>query len=115
MSMPLVSLGEALRSAEVFTDGDWVESKDQDGDGEVRLVQLADVGDGVFVEKSSRHLTSAKATELRCTLLAAGDILIARMPDPLGRACIFPGSPGPSVTVVDVCIVRPQLNEHDPR
>jgi type I restriction enzyme S subunit len=28
------------------------------------------------------------------------------MPDPLGRACVFPGSPRPCVTVVDVCIVR---------
>jgi type I restriction enzyme S subunit len=29
------------------------------------------------------------------------------MPDPLGRACIFPGDRMPCVTVVDVCIVRP--------
>ena len=35
-----------------------------------------------------------------------GDVLIARMPDPLGRACIFPGDPKKSVTVVDVAIVR---------
>jgi type I restriction enzyme S subunit len=115
MSSSLVNLGDALRSARVFTDGDWVESKDQDVDGDVRLVQLADVGDGVFIDKSSRHLTSEKATELRCTFLDQGDILIARMPDPLGRACIFPGSAGPSVTVVDVCIVRPNPDEHDPR
>jgi type I restriction enzyme, S subunit len=36
------------------------------------------------------------------------------MPDPLGRACIFPGDPKPSVTVVDVCIIRPD-GEHDAR
>lgn len=29
-----------------FADGDWVETKDQDPDGEIRLLQLADVGDG---------------------------------------------------------------------
>ena len=28
-----------------ITDGDWVESKDQDPKGEVRLIQLADIGD----------------------------------------------------------------------
>ena len=28
------------------------------------------------------------------------------MPDPLGRACIFPGDDKDSVTVVDVCIIR---------
>lgn len=91
----------------VFVDGDWVESKDQDPEGDVRLIQLADVGDGVFVDKSARFLTSSKARELKCTFLEPGDILIARMPDPLGRACIFRGVDQPCVTVVDVCIVRP--------
>lgn len=95
-----------LLSDGLFVDGDWVESKDQDPDGDVRLIQLADVGDGVFRDRSSRFLTSAKAKELRCTLLEPGDILVARMPEPLGRACIFPGVGKPAVTVVDVCIIR---------
>lgn len=90
----------------VFVDGDWVESKDQDQNGDVRLVQLADIGDGWFVDKSNRSLTQTKARELGCTFLAQGDVLIARMPDPLGRACIFPGGERQAVTVVDVCIVR---------
>ncbi len=96
-----------LLSGGVFTDGDWVESKDQDPAGDVRLVQLADVGDGVYRDRSARFLTSAKARELNCTFLERGDVLIARMPDPLGRACIFPGDSKRSVTVVDVCIARP--------
>ncbi|MDD4886767.1 MAG: restriction endonuclease subunit S [Thiomonas sp.] len=90
----------------VFVDGDWVESKDQDPHGEVRLVQLADIGDGRFLNKSNRYLTQVKATELGCTFLEKGDVLIARMPDPLGRACIFPGDKKRAVTVVDVCVVR---------
>lgn len=90
----------------VFLDGDWVETKDQDPQGDVRLIQLADVGDGIYRNKSARFLTSAKARELNCTFLERGDLLIARMPDPLGRACIFPGDAKPSITVVDVCIVR---------
>jgi type I restriction enzyme, S subunit len=90
-----------------FCDGDWVESKDQDPAGDVRLIQLADVGDSEYTSKSARFLTSAKARELRCTFLQPGDVLVARMPDPLGRACIFPGDPKPAITVVDVCIVRP--------
>ena len=35
----------------VFTDGDWIESKDQDPNGDVRLVQLADMGVGMFLDK----------------------------------------------------------------
>ncbi len=46
------------------------------------------------------------AARLNCTFLELGDILIARMPDPLGRACIFPGDPKASVTVVDVAVLR---------
>ena len=99
----------------LFADGDWVESKDQDPNGEVRLVQLADIGTGEFIDKSNRYMTREKAKELRCTFLEAGDILIARMPDPIGRACIFPGSKMPCVTVVDVCIVRPLPDEVNSR
>lgn len=102
-----VEIQDLISDDGVFVDGDWVESKDQDPDGEVRLIQLADIGKGVFLDKSSRFLTSAKAEELRCTFLKKGDVLVARMPDPLGRACIFPlEGENRFVTVVDVCIIR---------
>ncbi|MBQ0863062.1 restriction endonuclease subunit S [Streptomyces sp. RK75] len=103
----LATIGDLIESSGVFTDGDWVESKDQDPTGEVRLIQLADVGDGRFRDRSNRHLTREKARDLGCTFLASNDILVARMPDPLGRACLYPGSSHPAVTVVDVCVVRP--------
>lgn len=89
-----------------ISDGDWVESKDQDSSGSIRLTQLADIGDGWFRDRSRRFLRPDQAARLRCTFLVPGDVLIARMPDPLGRACVFPGLPQPAVTVVDVCIVR---------
>ena len=104
---PSPSLLTLLETAEVFVDGDWVESKDQDPDGDVRLIQLADVGDGIYLDKSSRFLTSDTTRRLRCTPLQVGDILVARMPDPLGRACLFPGDARKAVTVVDICIIRP--------
>jgi len=97
----------------LFTDGDWVESKDQDPNGDVRLIQLADVGVSEFRDRSSRFLTSDKAKELRCSFLKPGDILFARMPDPIGRACLFPGDIKQSVTVVDVAIIRPQSENVD--
>jgi type I restriction enzyme S subunit len=50
------TLLDALSSAKVFVDGDWVESKDQDAEGDVRLIQLADVGDGYYVNKSNSFL-----------------------------------------------------------
>ncbi len=101
------TLDEVISEDGVFKDGDWVESKDQDPNGEVRLIQLADIGDGVFLNKSNRYLTKIKATELNCTFLKEGDLIIARMPHPLGRATIFPLKGHEKyVTVVDVAIIR---------
>lgn len=87
-------------------DGDWIESKDQDPHGDVRIVQLADVGQGTFKNRSQRNLTSEKAADLGCYFLKQNDVLIARLPDPLGRACVFPGDIKRSVTVVDIAVCR---------
>jgi type I restriction enzyme S subunit len=106
-----IKLEEVSGDVGIFVDGDWVESKDQDPKGNTRLTQLADIGVGEFLDRSSRFLTSEKAKELKCTFLKEGDILVARMPDPIGRACIFPGDKHPCVTVVDVCIIRPNPRE----
>jgi len=97
-------------NSSLFTDGDWVESKDQDPNGEIRLIQLADVGVNKFKDKSNRYLTKSKASELNCTYLKKGDLLISRLPDPLGRTCMFPlEGEKKYVTVVDVSILR--INE----
>ena len=111
----LISIADVLFDADVFTDGDWVETKDQDPGGDVRLTQLADVGDGKWINKSARFLTSERAKQLKCTYLRSGDLLVARMPDPLGRCCVFPGDSMPCVTVVDVCVIRPNQNRVDNR
>ncbi len=100
------SLSSLISIQGLISDGDWVESKDQDPSGLVRLIQLADIGDGDFRDKSDRYMTHDKANALNCTYLKQGDVLIARMPDPLGRACIFPGVNQDAVTVVDVCLIR---------
>ena len=88
-------------------DGDWVESKDQDPSGKIRLIQLADIGDGCFIDKSSRFMNLETAKRLNCTFLNKDDILIARMPDPIGRCCLFPFDESEKyVTVVDVAVLR---------
>jgi type I restriction enzyme, S subunit len=91
----------------LFSDGDWIESKDQDSNGAIRLLQLADIGDGVFIDKSNRFINEEQFDRLSCTEVFEGDILVARMPDPLGRACIAPRLNQRCVTVVDVAILRP--------
>ena len=96
----------AIANGGLFVDGDWVESKDQDPTGTVRLTQLADVGEGEFRNRSDRWMRQDQADKVGVTYLAEGDLLIARMPDPLGRCCQVPKLDSPAVTVVDVAILR---------
>lgn len=97
-----------------LTDGDWIETKDQAEDGNVRLIQLADVGVGAFLDKSRRFVTEQTEARLNCTRLAVDDVLIARLPNPIGRACLFPDIGQPAITAVDVAILRCDKNV-DPR
>lgn len=100
------SISQITSSNSLFADGDWVESKDQDPEGKNRLIQLADIGDGKFINKSNRYLNDEQFLRLRCTELLPNDVLVARMPDPLGRACIFPKLNQKAATVVDVAVIR---------
>ena len=74
--------------------------------GDVRLLQLADIGVGKFLNRSSRFLTSDKTVELKCTDIEKGDISLLGCLIPIGRECIFPGKSQRCITVVDVCIIR---------
>lgn len=89
-----------------FGDGDWIESKDQSEDG-IRLIQTGNVGDGVFKDKEekARYITEETFVRLNCTEVLPGDILISRLPDPIGRSCIIP-EVQKSITAVDCTIVR---------
>lgn len=112
---PVLTLAELTEPDGVLCDGDWVESKDQDPKGSNRLIQLADVGDGSFLDRSARFLNDEQFARLQCTELHPNDVLVSRMAHPLGRACVFPAQPLRCATVVDVAIVRPARRKADPR
>jgi type I restriction enzyme S subunit len=109
--MKEVSLPDVCDGDGLFIDGDWIESKDQDPLGQVRLIQMMDIAVGKFLDKSRRYVNIDTANRLKCTFLKPGDILISRMPDPIGRACIFPDIGQPAITAVDVCVVRPNIKK----
>ena len=106
---------ELASVCEVFTDGDWIESKDQSDSG-VRLIQTGNVGEGVFKDRSekARFVSSETFTRLRCTEIVPGDCLISRLPDPVGRACIVPDTGESMITAVDCTIVRFQKDTYLP-
>jgi len=105
-SRPLTASIANLATPGGFHDGDWVESKDQDPLGDIRLLQLADVGDGDFRDRSSRWINDEAFARLGCSWVLPGDVLVARMPDPIGRACVVPDDIGRAITVVDVAVLR---------
>jgi type I restriction enzyme S subunit len=87
-------------------DGDWIETKDQGGE-DYRLLQISNVGVGQFVETGNyRYITADTFSRLRCTELVPGDILVARMPTPIGRAWLVTPQLWRMITAVDVAIVR---------
>lgn len=92
---------------ETFIDGDWIESKDQSESG-IRLVQTGNVGIGEYLDKSdkARFISEETYKRLNCTEIKAGDILISRLPDPVGRGCIIPEGLGKAITAVDCTIIR---------
>lgn len=96
--------------SKVMLDGDWIESKDQSPSG-IRLIQTGNVGNGVFKDKPSTYKFISEKTfnDLNCTEIFSGDILISRLPEPVGKTCIIPDSPFRMITAVDCTIVR--LNE----
>lgn len=91
----------------VCSDGDWIESKDQSSDG-IRLVQTGNVGNGVYLDKTDRSKFVSEETfsRLRCTEIFPGDVLVSRLPDPIGRACIIPQTNQKMITAVDCTILR---------
>ena len=93
-------------------DGDWIESKDQSESG-IRLIQLADIGDGYFINKSKRFINEDTFKRLHCFEVFPNDILLARMPDPIGRSCVLPQLEERCITAVDVCIIRVDRTKHN--
>lgn len=92
---------------DIFTDGDWIEANDQSDTG-IRLIQTGNIGIAEYIDKPEHKKWISKETfdRLHCTAVLSGDILISRLPDPAGRACIIPELGMEMITAVDCTIVR---------
>lgn len=100
-------ISAAARSGgDSFTDGDWVELPYITDRG-VRLIQTGNVGIGAYREQGFRYIDESSFGELRCTAIDPGDVLICRLADPVGRACLAPDLGVRMITSVDVCILKP--------
>ena len=95
----------------VFTDGDWIETKDQSAEG-IRLVQTGNVKIGKFADRrdKARYISKETFKRLNCTEVMEGDILVSRLPEPVGRACVIPELQEKAITAVDCTVIRTNDN-----
>ena len=90
-----------------ISDGDWIEKKDQSLSG-IRLIQTGNIGVGKFLPKkdSKRFISEETFKRLRCSEIFEGDVLISRLPNPLGRSCCLPKLSTKCITAVDCSILK---------
>lgn len=89
----------------IHGDGDWILSKDISDSGKYKIVQLGNIGFGIFIDKELKTISENRFYELRGTKIKKGDLLINRMVDNNINCCIFPYD-GDFITSVDVCWIR---------
>jgi type I restriction enzyme S subunit len=71
------------------------------------IARLQNVSRNQFLDKSIRYVTLEKARELSRHNFSVGDILLTKLGDPLGKACIVPTAVGSGVIVADLVRIRP--------
>lgn len=92
----------------LFTDGDWIESKDIVYDeSHIRYITTGNIGEGCYKEQGQTYITDEKFMELNCTEIYPGDLIISRLNPPIGRSCIIPDLASRIVTSVDNVVLRP--------
>jgi type I restriction enzyme S subunit len=112
----LAPLGEvASDEANSFVDGPFgsdLKVSDYTEAG-VRILQLQNLGDGDFVNKNKIYTSEAKARLIARCITRPGDIIIAKMAEPLARAVVVPPVEGKFLIVADLMKLRVSAN-NDP-
>src|SRR5271165_4089753 len=75
----------------------------------VPIVRLQNIDRNRFLDKNIRFVTLEKAAELARHSFCAGDIVITKLGDPVGKACIVPPRLPEGIIVADV--VRARIDE----
>ena len=69
--------------------GSNLKSSDYTADG-IRIIQLQNIGDAEFKDKYRIFTSEEKANELLSNNIYPGEIILSKMGDPVGRACLIP-------------------------
>lgn len=111
-----------LRDIAEPTDGAFVDGpfgsnlkSDEYVESGVRLIQLQNIGDGYWKDDNKKYITDLKFRTLARHGAIPGDIAIAKMADPVARACIVPHGQEQYVVVADCIRLRVDEARFDPR
>ncbi len=91
----------------LFIDGNWIESDIITEDG-IRYLTSGNIGAGFYKEQGNGHVSEETFIENNFIEVFPGDLLISRLNEPIGRACIIPELGKRIVTCVDNVILRPK-------
>jgi len=94
--------GSNLKTTEYSTSG-------------VRLIQLQNIGEGVWFDDNRKFIPFRKFEELKRHSASPGDIAIAKMADPVARACLIPPVAQQFVVVADCIKLTPNTRLYDSR
>ena len=75
----------------------------------IPIIRLQNVERNLFITKNIRYIRPEKARQLRRHSFSKDDIVITKLGDPLGEACIVPQTIGEGIIVAD--IVRLRIDE----
>ena len=99
----------ATEPGSLFLDGDWIESDVIEQTG-IRYLTTGNVGTGFYKEQGSGYISEKTFSKLHCLNVYPGDLMISRLNEPIGRACIIPDTEPRYVVAVDNVILRPNAN-----
>ncbi|WP_277373131.1 restriction endonuclease subunit S [Pseudomonas sp. AA-38] len=83
-------------------------------DAGVRLIQLQNIGEGKWHDENKKFITPRKFKTLERHGAVPGDIAIAKMADPVARACLVPPVSKQFVVVADCIRLRLDQSRFDP-
>lgn len=113
--LPLAEI--ASTSSNSFVDGPFgsnLKSDEYTTEG-VRLIQLQNIGDGEWIDDNKIFTSEKKYQELKRHAAFPGDIAIAKMADPIARACMIPPVSDRFLVVADCIKLMPDLKKYYPK
>jgi len=76
----------------------------------IPIIRLQNIGKGYFINKDIKYISEEKAEELKYHSFISGDIVLAKLGIPIGKACKIPDDFKRGIIVADVVRIRLDKN-----